>query len=151
MRSLNQLKLLRDVLIRLRWLYLRHVWGMDIDRSASLSLSARLDRTYPRGVHIGANSYVAFEATILTHDFVRRLYCDTYVGRNCFIGARSMILPGVRVGDGSIVGAGSVVTRDVPPRSIVAGNPAKIVRSQIDVGRFGQLIEPQPTEFRDAG
>jgi acetyltransferase-like isoleucine patch superfamily enzyme len=151
MKSLNQLTPLRDLLIRIRWLYYTHVWGMDIDPTASLSLSARLDRTYPKGIHIGANSYVAFEAAILTHDFVRRLYRDTYIGRNCFIGARSLILPGIRIGDGSIVAAGSVVTRDVPPRSIVAGNPAKVVRTQIDVERFGRLVEDRADLVLDAG
>ncbi len=47
-----------------------------------------------------------------------------------WIGTRSIILPGVRIGQGSIVGAGAVVSRDVPPYSIVAGNPAKVVRSR---------------------
>jgi maltose O-acetyltransferase len=47
-----------------------------------------------------------------------------------WVGAGSIVLPGVRIGTGSIVGAGSVVTRDVPPRTVVAGNPARAVRSR---------------------
>ncbi len=131
-KSLNQLRILRDSLIKLRSLYLRHFWGMDIDPTAKFSLSARFDRTYPKGVHVGADSYIAFEAVILTHDYIRRLYCDTHIGRRCFIGARSIILPGVRIGDGCIVGAGSVVTKDIPPGCVVAGNPARIIHSDID-------------------
>jgi maltose O-acetyltransferase len=50
------------------------------------------------------------------------------VDDGAWIGARSVILPGVRIGSGSIVAAGSVVTRDVPPNSIVRGNPAVVVR-----------------------
>jgi nucleoside-diphosphate-sugar epimerase len=61
------------------------------------------------------------------------------IGGRCFIGGGSMILPGVTVGDEVIVAAGAVVTRDVPPRSIVAGNPARIIRSDIEVVRFGRL------------
>lgn len=50
------------------------------------------------------------------------------IGRDVWIGASSVILGGVSIGEGSIVGAGSVVTRDVPKYSIVAGNPARVIR-----------------------
>lgn len=50
------------------------------------------------------------------------------IGDNVCIGGGSKILPGVAIGDRSVVGAGSVVTRDVPPGVVVAGNPARIVR-----------------------
>lgn len=48
--------------------------------------------------------------------------------RNCWIGAGAVILPGVTVGENSIVGVGSVVTKDVPDNTVVAGNPAKFVK-----------------------
>ncbi len=50
------------------------------------------------------------------------------VGNNVWIGSNAIILPGVTINDGSIIGAGSVVTKDVPANCIVAGNPAKILR-----------------------
>ena len=50
------------------------------------------------------------------------------IGNDVWIGARVIILPGITIGDGSIIGAGSVVTKNVPNYSIVAGNPAKIIR-----------------------
>lgn len=50
------------------------------------------------------------------------------IGNDVWIGARVMILPGVHIGDGAVIGAGSVVTKDVAPYSIVAGNPAKLIR-----------------------
>lgn len=48
---------------------------------------------------------------------------------NCFIGHGSIILPGVTIGPNSVVGAGSIVTKDVPPNTVVAGNPAKTIKS----------------------
>lgn len=50
------------------------------------------------------------------------------IGNDVWIGARVIILPGVRIGDGSVIGAGSVVTHDVEPGTVVAGNPAKPVK-----------------------
>lgn len=129
----------RGSLIALRRAYFVKIWGMDIDPTAYFSLRVDFDRTHPRGIHIGPESYVAFGAVILTHDMTRGLYADTRVGARCFIGVRSILMPGVSVGDECIVGAGSVVTRDVPTGSIVAGNPARIVRSGIKTYRFGCL------------
>ena len=51
------------------------------------------------------------------------------IGRGCFIGSRSMILKGVTLGDRAVIGAGAVVTKDVPAYSVAAGNPARIVRT----------------------
>lgn len=56
---------------------------------------------------------------------------DILIGGNVWIGANSVVLPGVSIGDGTVVGAGSIVTKDVPPNVIVAGNPAKVLE-QID-------------------
>jgi len=50
------------------------------------------------------------------------------IGDDVFIGMNSLILKGVAIGDGSVVGAGSVITQDVPAHTIVAGNPASVIR-----------------------
>jgi len=52
------------------------------------------------------------------------------IGNDVWIGARVIILPGVHIGDGSVIGAGSVVTKDVEEYSVVAGNPAKLIRKR---------------------
>ena len=49
------------------------------------------------------------------------------IGENVWIGDKATILPGVSIGDGAVIGANAVVTKDVPPYSVVVGNPAKII------------------------
>lgn len=145
-RGLNRLSALRNALVGLRRTALVRLWGMDIHPTAQLSLSAKFDRTFPIGVHVGEKSYVAFEARILCHDRTRGLYLHTRVGKNCFIGGRSLILPGVEIGDNCVVGAGSVVTKSVPDRCIVAGNPAKILRENIEVEEYGRFLDADQRE-----
>ena len=147
-RGLNRLSGLRNLLVRARLEWCRRVWGMDLDPTVQMSLSAKLDRTFPLGVHVGPRSYLAFESRILTHDRTRGLYLHTRIGADCFVGGRALILPGVTVGDGCVIGAGSVVTRDVPPGSVVAGNPAKVLRSGIAVGPYGRFADADEAEAR---
>ena len=57
------------------------------------------------------------------------------IGSDVWCGAGAVILPGATSGDGAVVGAGAVVTRDVPPMAVVAGNPARVIRMRNEVGR----------------
>ena len=144
--GLNRLRRVRNLAVALRRTILRRVWGMDIHPTAEMSLSARFDKTFPQGVHVGEATYVAFEACILTHDRTRGLYCHTRIGKNCFIGGRAIILPGIEVGDGCIIGAGAVVTKSVPPHCVVAGNPARIIHPDTVVGPYGRLLSADGLE-----
>lgn len=145
-RGLNRLAGLRNILVDLRRGWLRRVWGMDIHPTAQFSLSAKFDRTFPIGVHVGARSYVAFDTRVLTHDRTRGLYLHTRIGRDCFIGGGCLILPGVEIGDGCVVGAGSVVTKSLPPGTLAAGNPARVMRYNISVGPYGRFSDADSTE-----
>lgn len=66
---------------------------------------------------------------------------DTVVGNDVWIGQNVTVLPGVHIGDGAIIGANSVVGSDVPPYTVVAGNPARIVRRRFDDELTGLLIK----------
>ena len=88
-------------------------------------------------IKIGKNAHIAREAVIRDYDghYIEtpdyRTSKPVIIGDNVWIGYRAMILKGVTIGDGAVIAANSVVTKDVPPFSIVAGNPAKIIRSNI--------------------
>ena len=86
-------------------------------------------------VSIGADCLIGTHVSIIDNDFhglVDRHETPSprpvVIGDNVWIGNRAIILPGVTIGEGAVVGAGSVVTRDVPARTVVAGNPARMVR-----------------------
>lgn len=117
----------------------------DVKYSTIIEGSVLLDKLYPRGIHIGANTLVAGGVTILSHDHCKRVgnnqpyLIDTFIGKNCFIAVGAIILPGVKIGDEVIVGAGAVVTKDVPSNTVVAGNPAKIIRKNIKMNDFAAL------------
>lgn len=85
--------------------------GITIDDGALIAANVQLI----------SNNHDLYERRIITCEPVR-------IGRNAWIGAGATILPGVTVGDNAVVGAASVVTRDVPPDTIVAGNPARFIR-----------------------
>lgn len=93
--------------------------------------------TEPYLVAIGHGVGISGGVKFLTHDGAAHLLRHERpnvqflgaitVGDNCFIGENALLLPGARLGDGCIVGAGAVVFGDIPPNSLVAGNPARVV------------------------
>ena len=85
-------------------------------------------------VQVGANSTIVdtdfhpLTAEARARDFLAGAHAPIMIEDDVFIGLQSLILKGVTIGRGSVVGAGSVVTRDVPPGVVVAGNPARIIK-----------------------
>ena len=65
---------------------------------------------------------------------------DTVIGNDVWIGQNALILPGMHVGDGAIIGANSVVGKDVSPYTVVAGNPARVIRNRFDDELTGLLL-----------
>lgn len=103
------------------------VWKMDIAPTAWIAASALIDRTYPKGIHIGARCLIDEHAVVLTHDLTRGVYLHTTIGERTIIGARAIIMPGITVGHDCVIAPGSLVNRDVPDGTHVLGNPARQV------------------------
>ncbi|GJE60964.1 CatB-related O-acetyltransferase [Methylobacterium trifolii] len=95
----------------------------------------RLDApsTYPFAIFGGA-----WAAGAAVEKFPNR--GDTVIGNDVWLGFEATILPGVGIGDGAVVAAKSVVTRDVPPYAIVAGNPAQVVRMRFPDAEVARLL-----------
>lgn len=94
----------------------------------------------PYLVTIGDNTTVSFDCAFVTHDAATRvirnlpgqnketvIYGPITIGKNCFIGCRTVILPNVKIGDNCIIGAGSVVNKDIPDNTVAAGVPCKAI------------------------
>lgn len=82
---------------------------------------------------------IAFDAVILTHDMSRHLHAPVHIGKQCFVGARCMIMPGVNVGNNCVIAAASIVTKNVEDNSLVAGNPATKIRN-VETKNLGVVV-----------
>ncbi|WP_296453648.1 DapH/DapD/GlmU-related protein [Phenylobacterium sp.] len=139
LKSLNQLRAFRNALIGARNWWLQKRFGLVLEGEASISLSSRFRSSARGDIVVGHQTLIAFKTLFLTRDARTGERRPIRVGSRCFIGGGSVILPGVTIGDHCIVGGGSVVFEDVPSGSIVIGNPAKVLRSGVELLPFGRL------------
>jgi acetyltransferase-like isoleucine patch superfamily enzyme len=108
--------------------------GAEIRAGDNFGLNYGVEIYAAKSITMGDNTMIGDLATIYDTDFHRidegsePRVAPVVIGDNVWLGRAAMVLPGVTIGDHSIVAAGAVVTKDVPPRVVVAGNPAKIVR-----------------------
>jgi maltose O-acetyltransferase len=114
--------------------------GLKLGRDVFLGDRVYIDPGHCWLIEIGDRTMITRSAVILAHDASTRRHrqvgysrlARVHVGCDVFIGCAAIILPGVSIGDGAIIGAGSVVTKDVPARTVVAGNPARVIKTVDD-------------------
>lgn len=112
--------------------------GLKIGQNVHLGPEVIIDPSYCFLITIGDNVTIAPRVHLLAHDasmgvhLKRAKMGEVKILNDTFIGAGTIILPGVTVGPNAVVGAGSVVTRDVPPGTVAIGNPAKVVFTLAD-------------------
>lgn len=114
---------------------------IEVARGAELTIGSRAlinsgaSIYAAESVHIGEDFRMAAFASVSDFDFhevepgkgIRK--APVWIGHDVWLGRAAIVLPGVRIGHGSVIGAGSVVTKDVPDHSVAVGSPARVVRS----------------------
>lgn len=110
------------------WLY-RTFLGMKVGEKTSFALMVMPDIMFPEKISVGRNTVIGFNTTILAHEYLIKEYRlgEVIIGDEVMIGANSLIMPGVTIGDGAIVSAGTMVHKDVPPGYFVGGNPMQVI------------------------
>ncbi|CAN2250588.1 dephosphorylated heptaprenylglyceryl phosphate O-acetyltransferase [Bacillus subtilis] len=110
------------------WLY-RTFLRMKVGKQTSFALMVMPDIMFPEKISVGTNTIIGYNTTILTHEYLIHEYRigKVLIGDEVMIGANTTILPGVEIGDGAVVSAGTLVHKDVPAGTFVGGNPMRII------------------------
>lgn len=113
--------------------------GLTLGDGVGVARNAALDAR--GGISIGADTLIGFESIVLsyTHRYDRTDVpikaqgmeaSPITIGSDVWVGARAFVLPGVSIGDSTVIGTGSIVTKDIPAKVIAAGTPARVLRDR---------------------
>jgi acetyltransferase-like isoleucine patch superfamily enzyme len=124
---------LRPILIR--------KMGCHVGKNTFFGDYVRMDTSYADMIYIGDYTHITSGCRLLCHQRDLTGYCvgdnaadlgyrtgEIHIGKGVMVGMETIIMPGVTIGDGAIIGAGSIVTRDIPAWTIAAGRPAKVLK-----------------------
>jgi len=133
---------LRPILIR--------KMGCHVGKNTFFGDYVRMDTSYADMIYIGDYTHVTSGCRLLCHQRDLTGYCvgdnaaslgyktgELHIGKGVMVGMETIIMPGVTIGDGAIIGAGSIVTRDIPAWTIATGRPARVVK-QIPERKIGE-------------
>lgn len=126
---------IRDTLKKLVY---QKLYGFSIGNDVYISPKAYLDKNVKGYIHIGDNCFITRDVIILTHSQAkqggpRALWGEmekgkVRIGNNVFIGVKTVIMPGVTIGDNCIIGACSLVTKSIPDNCMAFGQPARVIK-----------------------
>jgi UDP-2-acetamido-3-amino-2,3-dideoxy-glucuronate N-acetyltransferase len=110
---------------------LQRIRNVNIGRNVFIGADVLLDEVFPENIIIEDDVTIIARSTILSHSFypihfkktLEDKQAKTILRQGCYVGLGSIILPGITIGSYAIVGAGSIITKDIPDYSIVFGNP----------------------------
>ncbi|MRG84738.1 acyltransferase [Salinibacillus xinjiangensis] len=124
------------------WMY-RKLLKMQVGNQTSFALMVMLDVMFPEKISVGRNTVIGYNTTILAHEYLIKEYRlgKVEIGDEVMIGANSTILPGVEIGDGAIVSAGTVVHKDVPAGCFVGGNPMQVIYTKEEMDKRNEQDE----------
>lgn len=133
---------LRPILIR--------KMGCHVGKNTFFGDYVRMDTSYADMIYIGDYTHITSGCRLLCHQRDLTNYCvgdnaaelgyktgEIHIGKGVMVGMETMIMPGVTIGDGAIIGAGSIVTRDIPAWTVATGRPARVVK-EIPVRKIGE-------------
>lgn len=125
---------LRPILIR--------KMGCHVGKNTFFGDYVRMDTSYADMIYIGDYTHITSGCRLLCHQRDLTGYCvgdnaaelgyrtgEIHIGKGVMVGMETLIMPGVTIGDGAIIGAGSIVTKDIPAWTIATGRPARVVKS----------------------
>ena len=133
---------LRPILIR--------KMGCHVGKNTFFGDYVRMDTSYANMIYIGDYTHITSGCRLLCHQRDLTGYCvgdnaadlgyrtgEIHIGKGVMVGMETLIMPGVTIGDGAIIGAGSIVTKDIPAWTVATGRPARVVKSipQREIGK----------------
>lgn len=129
--------------------------GVDVQGRFNVGFDVYFDAGNAERIHIEEGVWIAARTLFLCHKRDLSQYCvgddynrtgykfgDIYLKKGCCVGMGSIVMPGVTIGEGAVVGAGSLVIKDVPPYSVVSGNPAKVLKVFPERAENKQITPP---------
>ena len=124
--------------------------GLIIGKNVTIEPTVMIDNNYPYLIKIGDNCSLAQGVKLLPHDATTFKFLDSHtrlgkinIEDNVFIGTNTIILPGVTIGPNVLIAAGSLVNKDIPPNSCVAGIPARFYK------KFDEFLKEMQTQIKE--